>query len=121
MKLVRAAFLLMELLALILLVTLLITFFIGGQAQLLKMDQNAIKKIQGLNRLLNEYEKAVGGSANPVQTFQIEKYSITHPTVIDSAGKHQQWAPKLACCMAGFKQPDGNQSSVWLPWIVFPK
>ncbi len=119
MKLFQPAFLLIELMALILLVTLLITLFIGGQAQLLKVQENASKKLKDLNQLLNEYERFQGTSAVP-ESIQIEKYTITLPTGTNGAGNHKKWAPNLLCCVAKVKEPDGKQGE-WLPWVIFPK
>lgn len=119
MKHAGPGFLLIELMVLILLVTLLITLFIGGQAQLLKIEQIATKKLQNLNILLNAYEKSQGGDTGSSPAIQGEKFTITRPTVTDSAGNHEKWTPSLVC-LARSTKPEDNKVQVWLPGIVFP-
>jgi len=113
----RPGFLLIELLALILLITMLISLFMGGQGHLLTMQAEGVKKLRELNKLVTENERAVCPAGNSSSSLQVEKFALTRPVITDSAGKAEKWTPQLACFIACSKESSDKKQRLWLPRI----
>lgn len=113
----RSGFLLIELLALILLITLLISLFIGGQVQLLKLQEMGVKNLQELNRLITENERARIQASGFLPSLQTEKFALTRPVITDSSGTSEKWVPSLICFITFSEESTPKKQGLWLPYI----